>query len=154
MVYIPSKKQIYENTENELNHVKNLLNNTLYALGQDLLELEQLQQGDIYTLHDPIYEEVTSFIENDTSSNVNNMINLVKQQGLRCAFVQVVMTDDLYVYELIGFYTIDKGMTYFESNSDYQVKPEIGKKYVDCVIGHPYKMNTFNDTIVDILVIW
>jgi hypothetical protein len=48
-------------------------------------------------------------------------------------------------------------MVYYEVETDYNVIPILGEYYVECVFdetgANPYFRN-FNDTIVDILVIW
>jgi len=112
-------------------------------------ELNKLEIGDKYHLHDPIYEEVLNFIEQDDSS-LREMIDNAKNQGIRCAYVLIYTGSGQY--PIIGFNTIDNGMVYFEDGTDYQVIPEIGKTYTDCVVGNPYLPSY--TLITDILFIW
>ncbi|MEA2055250.1 MAG: hypothetical protein U9O49_00240, partial [Candidatus Thermoplasmatota archaeon] len=153
-VVIPQKKELLDIAKSELDSVKSELNGTKEHLEQNLSELQELQQGDKYTLHDPLYGEVVAFIENDTSTDASNEISNAKSKGLRCALAEVIMGKELNMYQLIAFDTVDNGTVYFEINTDYRVMPEIGKNYINCVEGHPYTINRlFNDTIADILLI-
>ena len=154
-IVIPPKKELLDIAKSELDSVKAELNDTKDCLEQNLSELRELQQGDKYTLHDPLYGEVVTFIENDTSTDASDEINNAKNKGLRCALAEVIMGKELNMYQLIAFDTVDNGTVYFEINTDYKVMPEIGKNYINCVDGHPYTINRlFNDTIADILLIW
>jgi len=150
---LPAENELLASDKN-LNTVQNELSNIENSLQQKTLELENLQSGNEYELHDPLYEEVISFIENDTSPNTNQTIENAKKQGLRCALVEIIMGWQLYMYERIAFETVDNGTIYYETDKDYQIIPEMGKKYLDCVVGRPYEYETFDSTIVDILKIW
>ena len=147
---ILEKKDELNLTKNKLTSVNLQLNTTREQLEQNLSELYQWQNGSKYELHDPLYEEVIAFIENDTSNSTELEIANAKDKGLRCAYVVILLNDGMY--PLIGFDTVDKGMVYFEEITDYQVIPEIGKNYAECVVGHPYIIENY--TIVDILIIW
>jgi competence protein ComGF len=148
-----TKEQIV-NTSSSLNSSRPLLEQINTEL-QEMISFVNLQKiGDTYYLHDPLLNDVTQFIANDTSSDILLEIDNAKEQGVQCAYVIVqIVSASNGEYELIGFNTADNGMVYFEPKTDYRVFPITGNHYVDCVEGHPYS-STFDDTITSILAIW
>jgi len=143
-----------ENLENTLDSIESDFNNKENSFQQNKSELEKYQQGNMYEIHDPFYEEVLSFIENNNLLSINKIIYEGKNQGLKTAYIQVIMGEELLMYELIAFNTVDEGMVYFEPIQKYRLTPEIGKRYRDCTINHHQTSTFFNDTIVDIITIW
>lgn len=124
--------------------------------------------GHGYTLRDPTYKEVVTFLRTD-KTNLNEYIedtyvcshfardvcNNAEDKGLRCAYISLIYPDGGHA--IIAFDTIDEGLIYFESQTDERAKPVIGKRYYKCVEpkpGYYYEKPSFDDTIIDILVIW
>ncbi len=122
-----------------------------------LTTYKSLTSGNSTVLHDPLEEKVLSFIENDTSENLTDTIKNAKNSGIRCALVHIILNKATTKFELIAFDTVDKGMLYFEHDTDYIVYPRIARSYVSCVYNdegeHPY-YKTFDDIIIDIITIW
>jgi len=158
-----------QNTLDNANHTLALtemgLEQVNTSLKENNSEVQQLESGDKYNLRDPLYSEVTRFIQNDNSDNEKTLIDNAKSKGLRCALVEVgIIGSTIKIlgaprtgesYLLMAFNTTDKGMVYFESKTDYRVYPEIGKSYIECVEGNPYISSLLvNDTITKILVVW
>ena len=149
--------------KNQLMSIKDQINSTKEQIAQLKLYVEEnssvlrdLQEGNEYELHDPLYEEAKAFIENDTSETIADAICHAKSLGIRCAYTQIVISNN-WAYELIAFDTVDKGMVYFDPVTDIEVKPEIGKNYTECIIGQPYLIIALpegNDTITDIIIVW
>jgi len=127
--------------------------------------------GHGYTLRDPTYKEVLTFLEQDkTDKNefvedtygvyvcshfARDVCNNAEEEGLRCAFVEVRYLDK--GHSIIAFNTFDKGLVYFDAQTDERVKPVVGKRYYQCIEPEPgyyYERPSFDDTIMDILVIW
>ena len=127
--------------------------------------------GHGYTLRDPTYEEVIAFLRQDkTDKNeyvkdtygvyvcshfARDVCNNAEEAGLRCAFVELRYPEGGHA--IIAFDTIDKGLVYFEPMTDERVRPVVGKRYYLCIEPRPgyyYKKPPFDDTIMDILVIW
>jgi len=153
------------NKNSELNSTKKELEQTTKYLQENNSKLQTLKSGDKYELHDPLYNEVTDFIEKDDSKHEKKLIENAKNQGLRCAYVAVNIVGSIIklgwepssdaMYPLVAFETIDRGMVYFEPITDYRVFPKINESYVDCVEGSPYSSDYMtDDTITDIIVIW
>jgi len=154
LVLVPQSNSSLEKITEDLNLKKAEIDKINDEINQNFSRLNELQSGDNYELHDPLYEEMMSFIENDTSTTVNEIIDKAKNKGLQSALAEVVVGDNLEMYELIGFNTTDGGLIYFESETKYQVIPVIGDRYINCVVGRPYKTSLHFYIIQDILVIW
>ena len=124
--------------------------------------------GHGYTIKDPTYKQAIKFLkEDETDKNkfvediyvcshfTRDVCNNAENEGLRCAFVEIRYSDG--GHSIIAFNTTDEGLVYFEPQSDEIVKPVVGKRYYKCVEpkpGYRYEKPSFDDTIVDILVIW
>jgi len=124
--------------------------------------------GHGYTIIDPTYKQAIKFLEEDeTDENkfmediyvcshfARDVCNNAESEGLRCAFVEIRYPDG--GHSIIAFNTTDEGIVYFEPQSDEIVKPVVGKWYYKCVEpkpGYRYEKPSFDDTIVDIVVIW
>ena len=127
--------------------------------------------GHGYTLRDPTYAEAVSFMTHDLTSeneydgsdygvyvcshysrDTNDNAEIA---GFRCALVELRYSESGHT--IVAFDTIDRGMVYFEPQSDEIVVPEIGKRYYQSVIPKPgryYPEPDYDDTIRDILIIW
>ena len=121
--------------------------------------------GHGYTSRDPTYKEAVTFLERDkTDKNrydddaygvyvcshfTRDVCNNAEEAGLRCAFVELRYPEGGHA--IIAFDTVDKGLLYFEPQEDRQVEPKIGQHYYP---RDTYLPPPFDDTIMDILVIW
>jgi hypothetical protein len=124
--------------------------------------------GHGYTLRDPTYKEAVVFLREDKTDRNKydedsyvcshfgrDVCNNAEEKGLRCAFVELRYSDE--GHSIIAFNTIDKDLVYFEPQSDEMVNPIIGKRFYQCVEpkpGYYYEKPSYDDTIMDILVIW
>ena len=76
--------------------------------------------------------------------------------GIRCAVVELRYTS-AQGHLIVAFNTIDRGLVYFEPQSDEQAKPAIGLRYYTTIIpapGYYYSPPAEDDTIADIVVFW
>ncbi len=127
--------------------------------------------GHGYTLKDPTYQEAVAFISQDrTNENeyvedtygvyvcshfARDVCNNAETEGLRCAFVEIRYPD--LGHAIIAFDTMDRGLVYFEPQSDEEAELAIGERYYQCIIpapGYHYPAPSYDDTIRDILIIW
>jgi hypothetical protein len=154
LFYITPLINLNFNYQNDINSLNKEINEIKKELTQKNSFLEKFESGKCHEFYNPTYNETLSHRENETYISVNTSINNLKNKGINCALVQVIMGKTLDMIELICFNTTDKGMVYFELKTNYQVIPIIGYKYINCVVGYPYKFSLFNDTIVDVLIIW
>jgi len=124
--------------------------------------------GQGYTIKDPTYQEMATFLTQDrTDQNkyveatyvcshfARDVCNNAENKGIRCAFVELRYPST--GHSLVAFNTIDRGLVYFEPQTDEKVVPVIGKRFYQCVEPRPgfyYLEPSYDDTIKDILVIW
>lgn len=151
----------------ELEDTKNHLSNVEDELEATELRLSAMQT-DMLHLHNPTFEEAISFLAEDkTDSNeyvedtyvcshfAYDVNTHADSQGIRCAYVD--MRYPQTAHAIIAFDTTDKGLVYFDPSTDERVKPVVGKEYWRCIEpkpGYYYERPPFDDTIVDILVVW
>ncbi len=103
--------------------------------------INNLDSGDKKTLHDPSFEETYNLIvEDETDKNEYNETNYncvyysrdtnnnIEKKGIRCAYVEI-NTNGPTPHAIIGFQTTDKGLVFFEPQTDKNVTLRIGKDY-------------------------
>jgi len=155
------------NIEAELQVTKDDLATVEAELEDAKAELSALQADPLH-LHNPTFDEVISFLQEDeTDSNpyiedeyvcshfARDVNNNAEEQGIRCAFVDIRIPK--ISHAIIAFDTIDQELVYFDPQTDERVRPVIGKQYWRCVEPRPgyyYPEPPFDDTILDIVVIW
>jgi len=127
--------------------------------------------GHGYTLRDPTYRQAVSFLRRDkTDENeyiedtygvyvcthfARDVCNNAEAEGLRCAFVSLIYPEGGHA--IIAFDTVDEGLVYFDAMTDERARPLVGERYYQCIEPRPgyyYVEPDFDDTIMDILVIW
>ena len=81
---------------------------------------------------------------------MRDVLNNAEEEGLRGAFVAIYYPD--VGHSIIAFNTIDEGLVYFEPQFDDEVKVIISKSYTQ--LNNYEKSDDYDDTIMDILVIW
>jgi hypothetical protein len=160
--------------QDELTAVRVELDDTKTRLSalEGELEAAQLQlsaiETDAFHLHNPTFAEAVSFLAEDkTDANeyvadeyvcshfARDVNSGADSLGIRCAYVDLRFRDSAHA--LIAFDTTDKGLVYFDPATDERVRPVVGQEYWRCIEARPgyyYEKPSFDDTIVDILVIW
>jgi len=129
----------------------------------------RLTAGYGYVLRDPSYRELAEFLAEDETSRqeyveneyicvdfaANVKANAAKE-GIRCAYV-VIEYHEGGGHTIVAFDTTDEGLVFIEPQFDWEVEPEIGKSYYQCVSpppGHYMVEPGYDDTITRITVIW
>jgi hypothetical protein len=118
---------------------------------------------DGYTLQNPTYQEMKTFIAQDPTNNNNYMEdkyvcvdfaatvnNNAEAKGIRCAVVDIFYPDG-YGHTIVAFDTTDRGLIYIEPQFDEEVKLVVGRSYS--------QLNNFtsaprDDTIERYLLAW
>ncbi len=124
--------------------------------------------GHGYSLRDPTYRQALDFLERDKTDRgeyiedtyvcshfARDVCNNAEVEGLRCAYVGLIYPEGGHA--IIALETIDRGLVYFDPQTDEKVNPVLGKPYYQCVVpreGYYYEKPSFDDTIQDILVVW
>jgi len=164
---LSATKDELQTIKTELQDTKNYLSNVGEELQATKLRLSAVQT-DVFHLHNPTFDEVTSFLREDkTDSNeyvedkyvcshfAHDVNQNADRQGIRCAFVDIRYSEAAHA--IIAFDTTDEGLVYFDPATDERVIPIVGKEYWRCIEPRPgyfYEKPPFDDTIADILVIW
>ena len=124
--------------------------------------------GHGYSLRDPTYRQALDFLKKDKTDRgeyiedtyvcshfARDVCNNAGVEGLRCAYVGLIYPEGGHA--IIALETIDRGLVYFDPQTDEKVNPVLGKPYYQCVVpreGYYYEKPSFDDTIQDILIIW
>lgn len=164
---VSSLETTLENMESELSAAEEELLNINTEL-QDTRLMLSAMQTDRLNLHNPTLDEVTSFLAEDTTDSneyikdayvcshfARDVNNNAQSQGIRCAFVDIRYPESAHA--IVAFDTVDEGVVYFDAVTDERVRPVMGKEYWRCVEAQPgydYEKPSFDDTIMDILLIW
>jgi hypothetical protein len=153
--------------EGELQLAKDSLLEVEVELEDTRDELASIETGPL-NLHDPTFKEALGFLEKDrTDTNeyledeyvcshfAADVNSNAEEKGIRCAFVEVRFPSSGHA--IIAFDTTDEELVYFDSMTDERVRPVIGKHYWQCIEpkpGYEYERPSFNDTIVDLVMVW
>lgn len=144
-----------ENTENRLNFVRS--------------ELQKLQEGSRFELHDPTYNEVQDFIDEDTTDDndydrgeyvcvdyASDVNNNAEKEGIRCAFVSLRFIENAHA--LVAFQTVDKGLVYVEPQYDIIITSELkpGMEYYEVLDRNTeFQIKGLpNDVIQRVIITW
>jgi len=175
-VELASTQTELTSTRAELASTQTVLTSTraeVEATKEELADLqisyEGLVAGHGYTIKDPTYRQMVSFIEKDKTEREQyiedeyicqdfamDVCNHAEEEGIRCAYVNILFPDGKG-HAIVAFNTIDRGLVYIEPQTDELVEPRIGKHYYKCVIAKPgsrWVRPDHDDTIERIIIIW
>jgi len=173
---LQATKENLQSAETELASTLDTLSTVQSEMDEREIELTELQTsyeglmtGHGYTIKDPTYKEMMSFIkEDDTDESVyitgeyectgfaTDLCNNAEEKGIRCAYVTIRFPGGKR-HTIVAFNTIDKGLTYIEPQYDDLVNIVIGKPFHKCVVpkeGVVYGEPAQDDTIEKVLVAW
>ena len=109
-----------------------------------------------YFLYNPTYEEITATLAKSEMDSAQQILDYAKANGIRAAYVRVPIAREasegrIYLYQLVAFDTVDKGLIIIEPRSHREVNVEVGKSY-SVLNGFP--ASTYDDTITKVTVVW
>jgi len=155
--------------EIELNASKDLVESLEDTLSNLQINYDRLTAGYGYVLRDPSYQEMQAFLTQDETSEQEYLRNEyicvdfaanvkanAAEEGIRCAYV-VIEYLGITGHAIVAFDTTDRGLVYVEPQFDWDVEPEIGRRYYQCVVPPPgqYMVEPdYDDTIARIIAIW
>jgi len=167
-VELASTKTELESTVGELANTETELQSTKEEL-QSAEKKEGLMTGHGYSIKDPTYNEMMSFVDDDDTDKAEyikgeyectefstDLCNRAEEKGIRCAYVSIRFPSG-GGHAIVAFNTIDKGLIYIEPQYDDMVKIEIGKPFYKCVVpsgDYKYEKPAQDDTIEKVLVAW
>jgi len=155
--------------EIELNASKELVESLEDTLSNLQVNYARLTTGYGYVLRDPSYQKMRDFLKQDETSEQEYLAseyicvdfaadvkaNAAKEE-IRCAYV-VIEYYEGSGHVIVAFDTTDRGLVYIEPQFDWEVEPEVGQRYYQCVKpppGHYMAKPDYDDTITRIIVIW
>ncbi len=116
-----------------------------------------------YELHDPTFLEVAEFLAMDPTNSIPydernfncldyaaTLNNRAENHGLRCALVRVYLSG--VDHAIVAFRTVDRGLRYFEPQTDEGVNLSVGRHYWgECVLNYSslWYYPTDSDDIVE-----
>jgi len=155
--------------EIELNASKDLVESLEDTLSNLQINYDRLTAGYGYVLRDPSYQEMKAFLTQDETSEQEYLRNEyicvdfaanvkanAAEEGIRCAYV-VIEYLGITGHAIVAFDTTDRGLVYVEPQFDWDVEPEIGRRYYQCVVPPPGQHMVepdYDDTIARIIAIW
>ena len=154
------------NDENQ--NLDNILNTSSLDINELIETINSIKYGDKYKLHDPSFSEVIEFLSNDKTDENNyseaeryscihfsrDINNISENLGIRCAYVVITMTDTSK-HAIVAFNTSDKGIVYFEPQTDEQVLLEKGKDYwKECLISSNLEKYPAGSIIESYILYW
>ena len=109
-----------------------------------------------YFLYNPTYDEVILTLAKNQMDSAQQILDYAKANGIRAAYVRVPIAREasegrIYLYQLVAFDTVDKGLIIIEPRSHREVNVEVGKSY-SVLNGFP--ASTYDDTITKVTVVW
>ena len=119
-------------------------------------EAASINETGYYFLYNPSYDEITSTLARSELDSAQQILDYAKANGIRAAYVRVPIAREasegrVYLYQLVAFETVDKGMIIIEPRSHREVKVEAGKSY-SALNGFP--ASSFDDTITKVTIVW
>jgi len=117
-------------------------------------DAEKMQN--IFFIYNPTYEEVQNILNNNELNTVQEVIDYSVINGIRSAYVrcQSVPNDPngkIYLYEFVGFETVDRGFVIIEPEIHREVIIKLGVSYSGLNNLEPF---SHDDTISKITIVW
>jgi hypothetical protein len=124
---------------------------------------QTLQTSNEYSLHNPTYQEMKTFLAQDPTNN-NSYVeskyvcvdfaagvkNDADAKGIRCGVVDIFYPDG-YGHTINAFDTTDRGLIYIEPQFDQEVKLVVGRSYSQL---NGFTSAPSDDTIQRYVIVW
>ncbi len=119
-------------------------------------EAVSINETGYYFLYNPTYDEITSTLARSEMDSAQQILDYAKANGIRAAYVRVPIAREasegrVYLYQLVAFETVDRGMIIIEPRSHREVRVETGMSY-SALNGFP--ASPYDDTITKITLVW
>ena len=119
-------------------------------------DVSLIKEEGYYFLYNPTYDEVMSTLNKSEIDSAQKILDYAKANGIRAAYVRVPIARQasegrVYLYQLVAFETVDKGLVIIEPRSHREVKVEVGKSYSQL---NGFPISPYDDTITRVTVVW
>lgn len=114
------------------------------------------KEAGFYFVYNPGYDELQQILAESEASSAWEIHDYAEANGIRVAYVRAQIARQaakgrVWVYQLVAFETVDKGLVVIEPWSHREVKVEVGQHYGE-LNGRPPR--TYDDTITKLTIIW
>lgn len=119
-------------------------------------DTSQIATPGYYFMYNPTYDEMQMALTRSEMDSAQSILNYARANGIRAAYVRVPIArpaDEgrIYLYQLVAFETVDRGLVIIEPRSHREVKVEVGKSY-SLLNGFP--QSQYDDTITKVTMVW
>ncbi|MFC1932455.1 hypothetical protein ACFLXU_02335 [Chloroflexota bacterium] len=109
-----------------------------------------------YFIYNPTCDEVQEILAEDETDSVVGIHDCARANGVRVAYVRCQIARQaakgmVYVYHLVAFETVDKGLIIVEPWSNREVEVEVGKSYS---VLNDFLVPPYDDTITKVTMVW
>ncbi|MFC1984152.1 hypothetical protein ACFLVO_03985 [Chloroflexota bacterium] len=109
-----------------------------------------------YFNYNPTYDEVQEVLAEHNKTTAMEINNCAEANGIRTAYVRCQIArksaeETVFIYNLVAFETIDRGLIFVRPQSHEEVKVEVGKSY-SRLNGFPSP--PYDDTITKMTIFW
>jgi len=109
-----------------------------------------------YFLYNPTYDEMREILADGEMFSAKEIhdyaeINGIRVGYVRCPIARKAPEGRVYLYQLVAFETVDRGLIIIEPWTHREVKVEVGKSYRE-VNGFP--PSSYDDTITKMTIVW
>ena len=128
-----------------------------YAMARgEQYSYEGSHKAGLHFAYNPTYYEVQEILAESNAISAREINDYAEANGIRTAYVWCQIAreageETVYVYHLVAFETVDKGLVVIEPLSYRTVKMELGQRYSE-LNGSPVPPH--DDTIIKITIIW
>jgi len=110
----------------------------------------------LYFLYNPTYDEMLLILSQGELDSAKKIVDYAEANGIRVAYVRAPIAREaregrVYLYQLVAFETVDKGLIIIEPRSHREVKVEVGTSYNE-INGFP--ASEYDDTVMKVTVVW
>jgi hypothetical protein len=125
----------------------------LEAAGGDAADITR--EGS-YFLYNPSYDQMMTILDQAGMTDAKDIHDYAEANGIRVAYVRAPIAREaregrVYLYQLVAFETVDKGLVIIEPWSFRQVRLAVGESY-SRLNGLPE--SEYDDTITKVTVVW
>ena len=109
-----------------------------------------------YFLYNPTYDEMQEILTEGEMFSAKEIhdyaeINGIRAGYIRCPIARQAPEGRVYLYQLVAFETVDKGLIIIEPWTHREVQVEVGKSYREV---NGFLASSYDDTITKMTIVW
>lgn len=109
-----------------------------------------------YFLYNPTYDELQELLVDAETGSAKEIHDYAEINGIRAGYVRCPIARKapkgmVYLYQLVAFETVDRGLLIIEPWSHREVKVEVGQSYSQL---NGFPDSPYNDTVTKMTIVW